>query len=105
MRELYDRIVQPDLLVRRMYVVANHAVREAEAPEPVPEQMDFFTDYSAVEEQRKAEQEAAEKEKRKQQAMLAIRAKFGKNAILKGTNLVEGATARERNKQIGGHKA
>ncbi len=104
-RELYDRIVQPDLLVRRMYVVANHAVREADAPEPVAEQMDLFTDYSAAEEQRRAEQEAAEKEKRKQQAMLAIRAKFGKNAILKGTNLVEGATARERNKQIGGHKA
>ena len=104
-RTLYDRIVQPDLLVRRMYVVANHAVREEDAPEPVPEQMDLFTDYTALEVKRRAEEEASEKEKRKQQAMLAIRQKFGKNAILKGTNLTEGATAKQRNQQIGGHKA
>ncbi len=104
-RELYDRIVQSDLLVRRMYVVANHATKEREVPEPVPEQLDLFTDYAALEEQRKAEQAASEKEKKKQQAMLAIRQKYGKNAILKGSNLTEGATMRERNCQIGGHKA
>ena len=69
------------------------------------EQLDLFTDYMALEQQRKKENEALEREKKMQQAMVDIRKKFGKNAILKGMNLEEGATARERNRQIGGHKA
>ncbi len=102
--ELFDRIVDRNLLVRRMYVVANHVVREDNIRPPEPEQLNLFTDYAALEKQRKAEQETLEKEKRRQKAVLEIQKKFGKNAILKGMNLEEGATGRERNAQIGGHK-
>ena len=69
------------------------------------EQLDLFTDYAALEKQQQEERAAREKERRMQQAMLDIRGKYGKNAILKGINLKEGATARERNGQIGGHRA
>ncbi|MCD7946516.1 MAG: DNA methylase, partial [Clostridiales bacterium] len=72
---------------------------------PEPEQLDLFTDYAALEQQRQAEQEALEKEKRRQKAVLTIQKKFGKNALLKGMNLEEGATGKDRNAQIGGHKA
>ena len=104
--ELFDRIVDPALLVRRMYVVANHVVSEDMAAKaPQAEQLDLFTDYKALEQQRKAEQEQLEKEKRRQGAVLEIQQKFGKNAVFKGSSLADGATARERNEQIGGHKA
>ena len=69
------------------------------------EQMDLFTDYEALEEKKKREKAAFEKERRLQEAMLEIRRKYGKNAILKGTSLQEGATMRDRNQSIGGHKA
>ena len=69
------------------------------------EQLDLFTDYAALDAKRKQEDEELAKEKRVQQAMLTIKKKFGKNAILKGMNLEEGATAKDRNAQIGGHKA
>ena len=103
---LYDRIVPPELLVRRLNITACHVTAEREAVrEERWEQMDLFTDYAALE-RRKAEEEAAlEREKRMQKAVLDIRKRFGKNAILRGMNLEEGATARERNGQIGGHKA
>ena len=104
--ELFARIVNPDLLVRRMYLTASHVVGEAEAPEKdAYEQLDLFTDYRALSEQREEEKKAREKEKRWQQAMLDIKKRYGKNAILRGMNLEEGATARERNNQIGGHRA
>ena len=103
--ELYDRIVDKDLLVRRMYVAANHVLPEADAPEKGDVQLDLFTDYAAEEEKQKAEAAALEREKKIQAATLAIKKKYGKNAILKGMNLQEGATAMERNAQIGGHKA
>ena len=103
--ELYDRIVDKDLLVRRMYVVANHVLPESDAPEKGDVQLDLFTDYAAEEEKQKAEAAALEREKKIQAATLAIKKKYGKNAILKGMNLQEGATAMERNAQIGGHKA
>ena len=105
--ELYDRIVDRDLLVRRMYVVANHVLPEADAPKKSNEtfQLDLFTDYAAEEAKQKAEAEELEREKKIQAATLAIKKKYGKNAILKGMNLQEGATAKERNEQIGGHKA
>ena len=67
--------------------------------------MDLFTDYEAREAEAQKHQEELEKERQMQEAMLAIKKKFGKNAILTGTNLEEGATTRERNRQIGGHKA
>lgn len=103
---LFDRIADPGLLIRRLYVTAGRAVPEGEIKkEEVYEQLDLFTDYAVLEEQKKKEKEALEREKKMQQAMVDIRKRFGKNAILKGMNLEEGATARERNSQIGGHKA
>ncbi len=103
---LFNRIVDPNLLVRRVNLTANRTEAEsAAAAAPAAEQLDLFTDYAALEKQREAEAQALEKEKRRQEAILQIRQKFGKNAILKGMNLEEGATAVDRNGQIGGHKA
>lgn len=103
---LYDRIMDRNLLIRRMYLVANRVVGEADTPKlETVQQLDLFTDYAA--EQAKQEAEAAQlaKEKSIQKAMLSIKKKYGKNAILKGMNLEDGATARDRNGRIGGHKA
>ena len=69
------------------------------------QQLDLFTDYKALEQEREREKAALEKERKLQEAMLSIRRKYGKNAILKGTSLQDGATMRERNQSIGGHKA
>lgn len=104
---LFDRIVDKELLVRRMYIVANHVVAEAEAPKKNGGyvQPSLFVDQAAEEAKEKAEAEALKRERKLQKATLAIKKKYGKNAILKGMNLEEGATAKERNKQIGGHKA
>ncbi len=100
--ELYDRIINPDLLVRRMYLVANHTTDEQKANEQAQgEQLDLFS----TAEQKDAENAALEKEKSIQKTVLDLQKKFGKNAVLKGMNLQEGATAMERNRQIGGHKA
>ncbi|MBQ0044813.1 MAG: DNA methylase [Bacteroidales bacterium] len=90
--DLFDRIIDPALLVRRMYIVANHAVPE-DSVEGI--QLDLF------EEQRPD----SDKERKRQEAILSIKKKFGKNAILKGLNFEEGATQVERNAQVGGHKA
>lgn len=104
--ELYDRIVNKDLLIRRLNLTVNHVVDEAALNQRgKPEQLDLFTDYEALLRQRQKEQEALAKERRLQEARLAIRKRYGKNAILKGLNFAEGATAKERNQQIGGHKA
>ena len=104
--ELYERIVDRKLLIRRLSLCANHVVREGEAQKKQEfMQMDLFTDYGA-EEKREEEKEAKLlREKQMQQAVLSIKKKYGKNAILKGMNYREGATARDRNGQIGGHKA
>lgn len=104
--ELYDSIVNQHLLVRRIYISANHIIEEGAATKaPAFEQLDLFTDYEALQKQQQEEQEQLKREKQLQQAMLTIKKKYGKNAILKGMNLEEGAMAKERNKQIGGHKA
>ena len=105
--ELAENLVDDTLLVRRLNVVANHVVPEAEAPRPetMDEQLDLFTDYAAEREKQKEEAIQLDKERQMQQALLRIRGKFGKNAILRGMNLKEGATTRDRNEQIGGHKA
>ena len=105
--ELFDRIVDKSLLVRRLNIVANHVLPEAEAPKKNDgfEQLDLFTDYAALEAKQGRERAELERERKMQQAMLTIKKKFGKNAILKGMNLEEGATAKDRNAQIGGHKA
>ena len=104
--ELFDRITDPDLLVRRINLTANHVTDEDTASRnPVPVQYDLFTDYEAVERKNAEEKEKLDKERKMQTAILKIKKQFGKNAILKGLNFEEGATAKERNKQIGGHKA
>ncbi len=104
--ELYDRIVDKNLLVRRINITANKLVDEETASKNnTYEQLDLFTDYKAKEEKDAKEEAALEREKRMQKAMLNIKKKYGKNAILKGMNLEEGATAKDRNEQIGGHKA
>ena len=106
MMQLFDRIVNPDLLIRRVNVVANHVIPEAEAVRPEePEQLSFFVDYEAREKEKKAEEEDLAKEHELQKTLLNIKEKFGKNAILKGANLEEGAMTISRNQQIGGHKA
>ena len=101
---IYRRIVDPSLLVRRFYLSVNRLKEEGVEPEtPAPEQLSLFRDYEA--EARQAEKEAARrsKERRAQETVLAIRDRFGKNAVLRGMNFEEGATARERNAQVGGH--
>ncbi len=104
--QVYDQIVNRNLLVRRVAVTANHVVGEDWKKEQETwEQLDLFTDYGALQEQKKKDEAALERERRMQMAMLDIRKKFGKNAVLKGMNLEEGAMTRERNRQIGGHKA
>jgi DNA polymerase V len=104
--ELYDRIVDKDLLIRRINITANKLADEhTVANDDAYEQLDFFTDYEAVKKQREKEEADLDRERHMQEAMLSIKKKYGKNAILKGMNLQEGATAKDRNAQIGGHKA
>lgn len=104
--ELYDSVINKKLPVRRIYVTANRVVDETAVNEkPIFEQLDLLTDYEAVDKQREEEASALEKEKRVQQAMIDIKKKFGKNSILKGMSLREGATTLQRNNMIGGHKA
>ena len=106
MSELFDRIVDRNLTVRRLYVVANNVIDEADIPKPSSGgQLTLFTDVEAEERRSEEEKALRERERRMQEAMLGIRERFGKNAILRGMNLEEGATARDRNRQIGGHKA
>ena len=104
--ELYDRIIDRNLLIRRINITANRLVDENSVKkEEVYEQLDLFTDYEAQRKKKEEEEAALDREKRMQEAMLSIKKKFGKNAVLKGINLQEGATAKDRNEQIGGHKA
>ncbi len=104
--QLYDSIVNPHLLVRRVNIVAGRVVKESEKEESESfEQMDLFTDYVQLEKQREQEKIERQKEKQIQHAILDIQKKYGKNALLKGMNLEDGATTMERNGQIGGHKA
>ena len=106
MMELYERIVDKNLLVRRVTISANHVVHESAAGSVASlEQLDMFSDYAEQERKLQAEQAALEREKRGQQAIIALRKRFGKNAVLKGMNLQEGATTKDRNEQVGGHKA
>jgi DNA polymerase V len=105
MMQLYERIVDKNLMVRRVNLTAGNIIEAQKLAEPVkaPAQMSFFQEEDS--QKIAAETEALEKEKQLQQAVVALRQKFGKNAVLKGINLEEGATAQERNRQIGGHKA
>ena len=103
---LYDGIVDTRLLVRRLTLTANHLTEEAHAPMKAPvQQLDLFTDYAALAAEEEAQNAELAREKQVQQVLLNLKKRYGKNAVLKGMNLEEGATARERNRQIGGHKA
>ena len=104
--QLYDRIVDPRLMIRRINVCACRVISEEDVVQNEKyEQLDLFTDYEERERSRKAEEDRLAKEKALQAATLDIKNRYGKNAILKGTNFLEGATMRDRNRQIGGHKA
>ncbi|MDL2225043.1 DNA methylase [Eubacteriales bacterium OttesenSCG-928-M02] len=104
--ELFDRIVDENLLVRRVTIAANHVVPESSiSKNVVPEQLDLFTDYESVQANHAEEEAELAREKKRQQAIVELRKKFGKNAVLKGMNFQEGATTKDRNSQIGGHKA
>ena len=104
--ELYDRIVDQNLLIRRITIVANRVVYESSVEKgEMFEQLDLFTDYEKLRKKEEEEAAALKREKSMQKALLDIKKKYGKNAILKGMNLEEGATAKDRNAQIGGHKA
>ena len=105
MMALFDRIVHPDLLVRRLNVIALGLIPEKDIPEDGPVQMDLFTDYEELARKKAAENAADAREKRLQEAALAIQERFGRNAMLKGMNLEEGGTTIQRNGQVGGHKA
>ena len=110
MTRLFERIVDPNLTVRRIYVIANHVCSEKDGEEKNRkarsyEQLSLFTDYEAEEKAQKQAEADREKERRLQQAVLDLKKKFGKNAVLRGMNLEEGSTAIQRNNQVGGHRA
>ena len=102
---VYDKVVHKDMLIRRVNIAACNLIPENEIPDDKPEQLDMFTDYEALDREKKARKAAEEKERKLQRVTLSIQDRFGKNAMLKGMNLVEGGTTIERNGQIGGHKA
>ena len=104
---VFDRIVDKTLLVRRLNLTANHVIPETSVSEKNAgyEQLDLFTDYAVKQAEQEKEQHRLERERSMQKTLLTIKRKFGKNAILRGMNLEEGATGKDRNAQIGGHKA
>lgn len=105
MMQLFDRITDPNLLVRKITIGANHILNESDVPEDVQEQPDLFADHEALAKQKAAEDAELAKERRLQDALLSIKKQFGKNAVLKAMSLQDGATAKDRNQQVGGHKA
>lgn len=105
MVELYDSIIDKNLFIRRIYISVLTVEEGTSLHKPdSSEQLDLFTDYDKINQQQQEEDKILEKEKQEQEALLKIKKKFGKNAVLKATSLLEGATAKERNDQIGGHK-
>ena len=106
MMQLYDRIINPDLLVRRINICACNLIYENMIPQDDgPVQLELFVDYEEVERQKAEKQRKEERERALQRATLQLQGKFGKNAVLRGMNLMEGGTTIERNGQIGGHRA
>lgn len=100
--ELYERIINKNLLTKRIYLTANNVITEEEAKNQNNfEQIDLFTDYS----KKKLESQKENAEKQIQKAVVSIKNKYGKNAVIKGMNLQDGGTTIKRNGQIGGHKA
>lgn len=102
---VYDRVVNPNLLIRRVNIAACNLISEDDIPAGKPQQLDMFTDYDAADRAEQARKAAEEKEHRLQRVTLAIQDRYGKNAMLKAMNLLDGGTTIERNGQIGGHRA
>ena len=102
--QLFDRIINPDLLVRRLTLSLNHILPETKPAAPRVRQLDLFTDYEEVRQREEEQRLRLEKERKQQEVILQLREKYGKNVVLKGLNFAEGATQKERNTQIGGHK-
>ena len=103
--KLYDKIVNPILLVRRLNVTACNIVNEEyKESKPIIEQIDLFTNYEEVSKQKEKSLKDEIEEKKIQKALLNIKKKYGKNSILKAMNYEEGATAKNRNLEVGGHK-
>ena len=104
---VFDRIVDKTLLVRRLNLTANHVIPETSVSEKNAgyEQLVLFMDYTVKQAEQEKEQHRLERERSMQKTLLTIKRKFGKNAILRGMNLEEGATGKDRNAQIGGHRA
>ena len=102
--ELFDRITDERLLVRRLTICANRVV-PAGAVREEQQQLDFFTDFEEEERRLSAEKAELQRENSLQLAMLRMKERYGKNAVLRGASLCDGATARSRNQQIGGHRA
>ncbi len=103
--KVYETVTDHTLLVRRFNISAAGIRTEAEAPKPQAEQLNLFTDYRESEKQEQEDQKAREKERKAREAMLEVKRRFGKNAVLKGSSFEEGAMTRIRNKQIGGHRS
>lgn len=104
--ELFDRIMDKRLTSRRINVTACRVIPETKvAAETEAEQLDFFTDFEEKQVQQEKEERALQREKNMQKAIIGLKNRYGKNAVLRGMNLEEGATTVSRNKQIGGHKA
>ena len=101
---IFDSVVHPDLLVRRITVVANNVHRKEDVAAPVAEQLDLFVDEAEVAAKERFREQLAREEER-QRAILDIQHKYGRNAVLKAVDLTEDATAKQRNGQIGGHRA
>ena len=102
---VFDHIVDPDLLIRRVNIAACNLIREENIPMQVTAQLSLFTDYGEAKKEKETDQLSEEKEKKIQNTMIKLQNRYGKNAVLKGMNLQEGGTTIERNGQIGGHKA
>ena len=106
MMQLYDRIIDPDLMVRRINICACNLIYENNIPDDDgPVQLELFVDYEEVERQKAEKKRKEERERALQRTTLQLQGRFGKNAVLKGMNLIEGGTTIERNGQIGGHRA
>ncbi len=104
---LYDKIINKQLLIRRVNVIASNVKPKSNIKEKddVVEQLDLFTDYDLQQQQEELKEQQLTKENNLQKTVIELKKKYGKNAVLKAINFEEGSTAKERNNQIGGHKA
>ena len=107
MTDLYEKITDEKLFVRYVNITANHIIPESQIPEQKEEvaQLDLFTDFEEEQQKKEKKEKELQRELKRQKSIVAVHQKFGKNALLKGMNLEEGATMKDRNRQVGGHKA